>query len=161
MALARALWGCVRVHGIDRMPLCRVRLSPNRAGNKENVKGDPGTAGEGGGTLKAPKSAAHMNQLLLINMKKENDSARSFLREVSAGRAGNDGPYFSPCRAKGSGDEKSIKDHPLSVAPPVVAHIDSSPLLRMRLLRWHLPLLMPASSSCRSPPLCNTGTGPT
>jgi hypothetical protein len=87
-----------------------------------------------------------MNQLLLINMKKENDSARSFLREVSAGRAGNDGPYFSPCRAKGGGDEKSIKDHPLSVAPPVFLRVDSSPLLCVDLLRWHLPVFMPASS---------------
>ena len=56
-----------------------------------------------------------MNQVMLINMKRENDSARSFLREVSAGRAGNDGPYFSPCRAKGAEDEHSIKNHPLSV----------------------------------------------
>lgn len=64
--------------------------------------------------MRAPKSA----EIILLNMKKEVDGARSFLREVSAGRAGNDGPYFSPCRARGADSEKSIKNHPLSVPHP-------------------------------------------
>ena len=86
----------------------------NSAGNKEN-EGVEKASTEGGGTLRVHKSAAHMNQTVLLDMKRENDSARSFLREVSSGRAGNDGPYFSPCRAKGAEDEKSIKNHPLSL----------------------------------------------
>jgi len=64
--------------------------------------------------MRAPKSA----EIILLNMRKEVDGARSFLREVSAGRAGNDGPYFSPCRARGADNEKSIKSHPLSVPHP-------------------------------------------
>ena len=95
----------------------------NRVGNKENVEGVEKASTEGGGTLthRVQKSVAHMNQTILLDMKKENDSARSFLREVSSGRAGNDGPYFSPCRAKGAEDEKSIKNHPLSLPLPSIS----------------------------------------
>ena len=79
------------------------------SGNKENSLGSSGPASDASSLMRAPKSA----EMILLNMKKEVDHARGFLREVSAGRAGNDGPYFSPCRAKGAGEEKSIKNHPM------------------------------------------------
>jgi len=75
---------------------------------KENT----GYDGDSASLMRAPKSA----DVILMHMKKEVDSARGFLREVSSGRAGNDGPYFSPCRAKGAGDVNSIKNHPIYLA---------------------------------------------
>jgi hypothetical protein len=60
--------------------------------------------------MRAPKPAA----MMLQSMMKEVNSARGWLREISAGQAGSNGPYFSPCHAKGAGQgSPSFHNHPL------------------------------------------------
>ena len=102
---------------------CAGARRAGTGGNKENALGD------GTSLMRAPKSA----DMILLHMKKEVDSARGFLREVSAGRAGNDGPYFSPCRATGAGEVNSIKNHPMCVALPPFAF---PRLLSLSLMPW-------------------------
>ena len=83
------------------------RAPPAEEEDKENAHVN---AGAESALMRAPKAA----EALLINMKKEMESARSFVREVSAGKVGGDGPYFSPCRAAGADTgDKPIKAHPL------------------------------------------------
>lgn len=48
----------------------------------------------------------------LHGMSSEIMQARSWLRAVSAGEMGIEGPYFSPCKAKGQGGG-GIQNHPL------------------------------------------------
>lgn len=48
----------------------------------------------------------------LQTMQQEMNQAREWIRKVSGGEMGNDGPYFSPCRAKG-GDHDAFHHHPL------------------------------------------------
>ena len=63
--------------------------------------------------MRAPKPAA----MMLQSMMKEVNSARGWLREISAGQAGSNGPYFSPCHAKGGqgSGSPSFHSHPLYV----------------------------------------------
>ena len=58
--------------------------------------------------MRAPIEA--MQQLQ--TMQSEVNSAREWIRKVSGGEIGTDGPYFSPCRAKGT-DKDSFQHHPL------------------------------------------------
>ncbi len=63
--------------------------------------------------MRAPKPAA----IMLQSMMKEVNSARGWLREISAGQAGSNGPYFSPCHVKGGngGGSPSFHTHPLYI----------------------------------------------
>ena len=63
--------------------------------------------------MRAPKPAA----MMLQSMMKEVNTARGWLREISAGQAGSNGPYFSPCHVKGGhvSGSPSFHSHPLYI----------------------------------------------
>jgi hypothetical protein len=63
--------------------------------------------------MRAPKPAA----IMLQSMMKEVNSTRGWLREISAGQAGSNGPYFSPCHVKGGNGSgsPSYHTHPLYI----------------------------------------------
>jgi hypothetical protein len=49
----------------------------------------------------------------LQTMQNEMNQAREWIRKVSGGEMGTQGPYFSPCRAKGPGSGEGFQNHPL------------------------------------------------
>ena len=53
--------------------------------------------------------------LVLQNMLREVNCARTFLREISGGKAGSDGPYFSPCHAKNAKGSPAFHSHPFYI----------------------------------------------
>eukprot|EP00960_Hanusia_phi_P077826 768745-Hanusia_phi.AAC.8 len=89
-------------------------LSPNHGLTEMSLKGKGRGEGARAGDenqppslMRAPKPAAQM----LKKMMSEVMCARGWLKEVSAGSAGSNGPYFSPCRVKGGRDIDVVKNH--------------------------------------------------
>jgi hypothetical protein len=79
----------------------------------ENSRPDENSESEIPSLMRAPKPAA----LVLHNMMKELNTARGWLREITAGQIGANGPYFSPCHVKDSTrpGSPSFHTHPLYI----------------------------------------------
>jgi len=109
-------------HPPPRLIIFRVLRVPCRTGEENRPPQQQGHAAEqkreAPDTSIAGSSASVMRQPLAVmsqlqTMQNEMNQAREWIRKVSGGEMGTQGPYFSPCRAKGSGSGEGYQNHPL------------------------------------------------